>query len=328
VIQRCHEDGVLRVVAGAGRLADREAGFLAREQPITSGVNGRVARTATIALVDDTRLDPDYLGGDPRVNPGSELSVPILVENRVWGVLNLEQLATHAFDENDVLLAKAIVAQTGAALHRCQLLDEMERAFTTTLAVICDALETKDPYTADHVDHVAELALAAGQRIGLASGQLRALRYCALLHDIGKLGVRGELLRKPAALTPEEYREVQQHSEIGAALLGRMPLLAEIAPLVRAVHERWDGTGYPDRLAGVAIPLESRVVAVCDAWHAMMSDRPYRRALGAERALAELRAGAGGQFDPEVVAAVCAGWEEQVAGAEAGSGPRRNPPVR
>lgn len=302
VIHRRHEDGMLRIVAGAGRLAeDDDSDFLAWEQPVTSGVNGRVARTATVALVSDTGIDPDYLGRDPRTDPGSELSVPILVDGGVWGVLNLEQLATHAFDENDVLLAEAVVAQAGAALHRCALIDEMERSFTTTLGLLCDALESKDPYTADHAEHVAELAMSTADRLGLPLQQRRALRYCALLHDIGKLGVRSELLTKPAKLTVDEYTEVKRHSTVGAALLSRIPLLADIAPLVRAVHERWDGSGYPDGLSAARIPVEARIVAVCDAWHAMTSQRPYRKPLAAADAMSELCGGSGTQFDPLVV---------------------------
>jgi diguanylate cyclase (GGDEF)-like protein/putative nucleotidyltransferase with HDIG domain len=306
VVQRLDHDGVLRVVAGAGPLAESDADFLAWEQPLGSGINGRVASTREAALIHDTRLDPDYLSRDRRNDPGSELSVPILVDSRVWGVLNLEQLATHAFDDDDMLLAEAVVAQTGAALHRCVLIDELERSFASTLGVLCDALETRDRYTAHHTDQVASIAVSLARRLGLDQARLRALRYCALLHDIGKIGVRTELLTKPGVLTPAEYAELQEHSVIGGALLARIPLLAEIAPLVRAVHERWDGAGYPHGLAGDAIPVEARIVAVCDAWDAMTSDRPYRPARGPAEALAELEQAAGSQFDPEIVAAFIA----------------------
>jgi diguanylate cyclase (GGDEF)-like protein len=303
VVHRLHDDGVLRVLAGAGPLADNHADFLAWEQHVSTGVNGRVARSGEIALVHDTRLDPDYLRVNPSSDPGSELSVPILVDGRVWGVLNLEQLATHGFDDNDVLLAEAVVAQTGAALHRCTLIEEMEQSFAATLGVLCDALESKDPYTAYHAERVASFSLAVGRRVGLPESRSRALRYCALLHDIGKIGIRSDLLSKPSRLTAEEYAEVQQHSTIGAALLHRIPSLRDVAPLVRAVHERWDGRGYPDGIPGEAIPIEARIVAVCDAWHAMTSDRPYRRARTGAAAQAELAACAGTQFDPQVVAA-------------------------
>jgi diguanylate cyclase (GGDEF)-like protein/putative nucleotidyltransferase with HDIG domain len=302
-IHRLDDDRVLRLVAATGRLTEDGVDWLAREQPISSGVNGRVARTGERSLVDDTRLDPDYVGGGPSLDPGSELALPIHVGGQVWGVLNLEQLATHSFDEYDVMLAEAIVAQTGAALHRCRLVDEMERSFSTTLGVLCDALESKDAYTADHAQEVAELASSTAEQLGLPDSAARSLRYCALLHDIGKIGVRSELLSKPSSLTPEEYLEVQQHSDIGATLLARIPMLEQIAPLVRAVHERWDGNGYPDRLAGAEIPIESRIVAVCDAWHAMRYDRPYRKALSQSEALGELERGAAYQFDPAVVRA-------------------------
>ncbi len=308
VIHRLDGDGILRVLDGAGRLAERAANFLAWEQPADSGVNGRVARTGVLALVDDTALDPDYVGSHAREagarrDPGSELAVPIHVDGRVWGVLNLEQEETHSFDEYDVMLAEAVVAQTGAALHRCLLVDEMEQSFSRTLGVLCDALESKDTYTADHAEEVSTLALATAAQLRINGRQHRDLRYAALLHDIGKIGVRSELLNKPSSLTPEEYLEIQTHSEIGSTLLERIPMLAEIAPMVRGVHERWDGNGYPDRLAGSEIPIESRIVAICDAWHAMTSDRPYRKAMSQADARAELTRCSGTQFDPDVLLA-------------------------
>jgi HD-GYP domain-containing protein (c-di-GMP phosphodiesterase class II) len=308
VIHRLDDDGVLRILEGAGRLAERAANFLAWEQPVDAGVNGRVARTGILALVDDTALDPDYLGSHAHEagaqrDPGSELSVPIQFNGRIWGVLNLEQEQTHSFDEYDVMLAEAVVAQTGAALYRCVLLEEMERSFSRTLGVLCDALESKDTYTADHAEEVSRLALATATQLGITGSQRRELRYAALLHDIGKIGVRSELLTKPSALTASEYIEIQAHSDIGSALLERIPMLAEMAPMVRGVHERWDGNGYPDGLAGTTIPVESRIVAICDAWHAMTSDRPYRKAMSRERARAELTRCSGSQFDPDVLVA-------------------------
>jgi diguanylate cyclase (GGDEF)-like protein len=303
VVHRLDDDGMLRIVAGSGPLARRSSNFLAWEQSIHQGVNGRVARTAESSLIHDTTCDPDYLGRDPRHDPGSELSVPIIVADRTWGVLNLEQLATHAFNEDDVLLAESVVAQMGAAFHRCDLIDQLQGTFATTLGILSDALDARDSYTARHTTQVMDLSLAVAARLALPAAKIRALGSCARLHDIGKLGVRTELLSKPGPLTAAEYAEMQEHSAIGEALLARIPLLAEVAPLVRAVHERWDGAGYPDRLGGSAIPIESRIVAVCDAWDAMTSHRPYRPALTSTDALAELMRCAGSQFDPEVVAA-------------------------
>jgi putative nucleotidyltransferase with HDIG domain len=315
VVQRLDPDGMLRVVAGAGPLAEQDADFLAWEQAIDTGVNGRVARTGVQALVHDTRNDPDYLRRDPRSDPGSELSLPIFVAGRIWGVLNLEQLATHAFDEDDVLLAELIAAQLGAALHRCMLFDELEQGFATTLGALCDALEAKDAYTADHAHEVAELAETIGRRMELDPVEQRNLRYAALLHDIGKIGIRSDLLSKPAKLTDMEYAEIKRHSEIGAQLLGRIPMLEGVAPVVRAIHERYDGAGYPDGLAGEEIPLAARIVGACDALHAMTSDRPYRSLMSHDDAVAELRRTSGTQFDPKVVEVLIA--EIEKPGAEA-----------
>ncbi|MCW2990596.1 MAG: hypothetical protein JWM73_1190 [Solirubrobacterales bacterium] len=305
VVQRLDADGVLRVVSAAGPLTDTRD-YLALEQHLDEGVNGRVARTGEPAVVPDTRDDPDYLRRDPRTDPGSELSFPIRVGGTVWGVLNLEEVATHAFDEADVLLADTVASQVGAALHRCGLIAELEQAVARTLSVLSDALEASDRYTADHGRAVADLAFAAGERLGLDACELRALHYAALLHDIGKIGIRSEILGKPGPLDDAEYEEMKRHSELGEQLLRDIPGFEVAAALVRGVHERWDGGGYPDGTAGARTPLGARIVAVCDAYHAMTSDRPYRSAMASHAAVAELRRHAGRQFDPDAVEAVVA----------------------
>jgi putative nucleotidyltransferase with HDIG domain len=305
VVQRLDGDGYLRVVTAAGPLAEGGC-FLAREQPVEVGVNGRVARTGRAAMVNDTRLDSDYLSRNPGTDPGSELSLPIPVAGSTWGVMNLEQQHRGAFSEDDLLLAHVVATQLGAAIHRCQLVAELEGAFLTTIGVLADAVELQDAYTGEHSNEVAELAVRVGQRLGLGGDELERLRYGALLHDVGKIGVPGELLRKPGPLTPLERERMNEHTAIGARMLERIPFLAPVAPLVRAAHERYDGTGYPDGLAGAEIPLGAMVIATCDAYHAMTSDRSYRRALPRAEAIAELRAHAGTQFDPAVAGALIA----------------------
>jgi putative nucleotidyltransferase with HDIG domain len=306
VVQRLDPDGSLRVVAGAGPLAEEVEDFLALVQPVEVGVNGRVVRSGEPAMVNDTRLDSDYLHRNPRTDPGSELSLPIRVAGSIWGVLNLEQLERDAFAGEDLLLAHIVAGQVGDAIYRCQLVDELEGAFLTTLGVIADAVELQDPYTADHANEVAGLAVRVGERLGVGGSELDRLRYGALLHDVGKIGVPGELLRKPGPLSPNERTRMEAHTAIGARMLERIPFLAPVAPLVRSAHERFDGGGYPDGLAGEQIPRGAMIIATCDAWHAMTSDRPYRKAMPHDAAIAELRAGAGTQFDPNVVEALIA----------------------
>ncbi|MBK5219179.1 MAG: GAF domain-containing protein [Thermoleophilia bacterium] len=306
VVQRLDPDGSLRVVAGAGPLAEEVTDFLAQEQPVEVGVNGRVARTGRPAMVNDTRLDSDYLARNPRTDPGSELSLPVTVSGSIWGVMNLEQEEPGAFAEEDLLLAHIVASQVGAAIHRCQLVGELEGAFLTTIGVLSDTVELQDSYTADHASEVADLAVAVGRRMGVDGVELDRLRYGALLHDVGKIGVPGELLRKPGPLTPEERERMDEHTAIGARMLERIPFLAPVAPLVRSAHERHDGGGYPDGLAGEEIPRASMVIATCDAFHAMTSNRSYRRAMDLEAAIAELEGNAGTQFDPVVVTALVA----------------------
>ncbi|HEX3323702.1 MAG TPA: HD domain-containing phosphohydrolase [Solirubrobacterales bacterium] len=306
VVQRLDPDGSLRVVAGAGPLAEEVDDFLAMEQPVEVGVNGRVARTGEAAMVNDTGLDSDYLARNPRTDPGSELSLPIRVAGSIWGVMNLEQEEPGAFADEDLLLAHIVAGQVGAAIYRCQLVDELEGAFLTTLGVLADAVELQDAYTADHANEVAELAVRVGKRLGIAGPELDRLRFGALLHDVGKIGVPGELLRKAGPLAPEEREKMDAHTAIGARMLERIPFLAPVAPLVRSAHERVDGGGYPDGLRGEEIPRGAMIIATCDAYHAMTSDRSYRRAMPMDAAIRELHAGAGTQFDPTVVEALVA----------------------
>jgi GGDEF domain-containing protein len=169
---------------------------------------------------------------------------------------------------------------------------------------LLQALAEHDGALHDHVDDVAELAVRAAAALGVDRSALQATRLTGWLHDVGKVGVPRAILDKPGALDEEEWRFVRRHTLIGARIVAASPALADVAACVRASHERWDGTGYPDGLRGEQIPLAARIVAVCDAWDAMTSRRPYREPMTPDAALAELRRAAGTQFDPEVVAVV------------------------
>ncbi len=169
--------------------------------------------------------------------------------------------------------------------------------------VLLSVLNERDPVLGEHIDGVAELCVAVGRRLGMDDGELPALRSAGALHDIGKLAIPDAILSKPGPLTEDEWQFVRRHTVIGERVLRAAPALAPVAPLVRSSHEHFDGGGYPDAIAGEQIPLASRIVAVCDAFDAMVTSRPYRAAMSEEAALAELRACAGTQFDPMVVEA-------------------------
>ena len=169
-------------------------------------------------------------------------------------------------------------------------------------AVLLRILREREPAMHDHLIGVAELARAVGRELGMGNEELDELARAAELHDIGKIAIPEEILHKPGPLDPDEWAFVHRHPLIGERILGAAPALRPVARIVRSTHERWAGGGYPDGLAGDEIPLGARIVAVCDAYEAMVSDRPYRPALSPEMAVEELRDGAGSQFDPQVVA--------------------------
>jgi HD-GYP domain-containing protein (c-di-GMP phosphodiesterase class II) len=305
-VQRLDSDGMLRLVASAGPLAEVMTEFLLVEQPVAEGVNGRVARSGSTALVPDTQLDADYIARDPQTDPRSELSAPIFVDGEVWGVLNIEAVEPGTFGEADAVLVETIAASLGAALHRAGLIADMERTFTTTLAALTSTVEAKDDYTASHGEDVASLAARVALRMGLTRAQARDVSYAAMLHDVGKIAVPSEILLKPGPLTDEEWVVMRGHAAVGGDLVARIDAFAHLAPAVRASHERWDGGGYPDGLAGERIPLAARIIAACDTYDAIVTDRPYRPARTAAEAGDELRRVAGTQLDERAVDALLA----------------------
>jgi HD-GYP domain-containing protein (c-di-GMP phosphodiesterase class II) len=182
---------------------------------------------------------------------------------------------------------------------------ELHRAYRGTVMLLVDVVEFDDDYTAEHSRSVVELARGVAQEIGMDKYELQELEFAALLHDVGKIAIPKEILRKPAALTDSEFEVMKTHTIEGQFMLDRIGgLLGRVGEVVRSCHERWDGKGYPDGLRGEEIPLPARVVFVCDAYNAMTTTRPYRAALPHEQAIAELVTNAGTQFDPEVVAAM------------------------
>ncbi len=177
--------------------------------------------------------------------------------------------------------------------------------YTQTQRVLMQLLTEREPTLYDHVCDVGLLAVAIGRRFGLDSEHLDELRRAAELHDIGKLAVPEAILNKPGPLNDSELSFMRQHTLIGERILNVAPALRQVAALVRSSHERWDGTGYPDRLTATKIPLGSRIIAACDAYDAMTTERPYQRRVAPAEAITELRRNAGGQFDPSVVDALC-----------------------
>jgi HD-GYP domain-containing protein (c-di-GMP phosphodiesterase class II) len=182
---------------------------------------------------------------------------------------------------------------------------ELSTAYRGTAFLLGDVVEADDAYTGQHSRHVVDLVLGVADELELAPRDRRHAELTALLHDVGKIRIPTEIIRKPGKLTPDERALIETHTIEGEHMLEQVGgLLGEVGAIVRSCHERWDGGGYPDGLAGDDIPLVARIVCCCDAFSAMTTDRPYRKALSEEAALEELRANAGTQFDPAVAAAL------------------------
>jgi HD-GYP domain-containing protein (c-di-GMP phosphodiesterase class II) len=191
---------------------------------------------------------------------------------------------------------------------------ELSRAYRGTTLLLSDVLDDDDAYTAFHTRGVVQLSVAVADRLGIDERRRRNVEFGALLHDVGKIAIPKEILHKPGKLTPDEWVVMETHTIEGQRMLDRVGgVLGEVGQIVRSSHERWDGGGYPDGLQRNQIPLESCIVSVCDAFNAMTTDRPYRRALSLETALGELRSGRGTQFCPPVVDALLELIEEDRA---------------
>jgi HD-GYP domain-containing protein (c-di-GMP phosphodiesterase class II)/HAMP domain-containing protein len=279
---------------------------------------GELLAARAAATGEATSATPHLRGGNGHsrtpADGASLLAVPLSLRSRVTGVLVAGTLNGLVYREEDLALLATIGAQIAIALQNAEAYTKLDTTYFQTVTALAAAMEAKDHYTAEHADTLATMTTAVGRRTGLSESEQRQLQYAAVLHDIGKIGIPGTILNKPGRLTDAEFAVMAEHTLIGERIISRIEYLRPIARLVRSAHERWDGLGYPDGLEAEDIPLGSRILLACDAYHAMTSDRPYRRALPPGQALEELRHNAGAQFDPDVVKAfldeyVAADWD-------------------
>jgi len=282
-------------------------GFSSQEAPWPwtqrqdEGVVGRCLRERRPVLVSGSAATPR--GAAPDLAPCSELAVPLHIGTELWGAIHLRSPDPGAFEEEDARLVELVAEHAGAALRTAELYRKLEQTHLGVAAALAAALEAKGGYTAEHARWNAELAVEVGRELKLLEPELRAVRYGAIFHDIGKIAVPDAILNKPGPLTDQEFEVIKRHPVVGEQILAPVPFLSEVRRIVRHDHERWDGTGYPDGMRGSQIPVGARIVFVVDAYHAMVSDRPYRSAMPASAARDQLRRNAGSQFDPEVVEA-------------------------
>ncbi len=274
---------------------------------LDAALDGDAVRTAAGARHEPfllTREQAEKVAPAPRGLTWPDLAVaPFWTEGTLDGFISVRDPLDGGGHSSEELLRLlgGISHQASVALQRARSFENLEDTFVSTVEALANALEANDEYTSSHTRSITDMALKVAVELGFDAPSLKRVELGALFHDIGKIGVPTSILLKPGPLTPEERKIIELHPELGERILEPIDRLSEVRGIVRSCHERWDGDGYPDGKAGDEIPIESRIIFVCDAFHAMTTDRPYRKRLGVEEACRRLREGAGTQFDPAVV---------------------------
>ncbi len=289
---------------------------MSSEKRVGEGIASWVAKTAQPLLLqggseEDPEEDPWYDLLLKNSTIASALSVPLAKQGKIIGVLNLaKRTKKSSYTKSDLELVTTLCGQAAIAIENAKLFEEvakktqdLKNAHFDAIKALAEALETKDLYTRGHSDRTTRYAVAVAEGLGLSPAEQDHIRYAAILHDIGKIGIPEEVLNKGEKLSPQEYEVMKRHPQIGAQIIGQVKSLAPVVPIVLHDHEHYDGSGYPEGLAGEAIPLGSRIIAVVDAYDAITTDRSYRKAPGRDFAFQELRRCSGTQFDPAVVEA-------------------------
>ncbi|HWC32663.1 MAG TPA: HD domain-containing phosphohydrolase, partial [Actinomycetota bacterium] len=305
---------VFRAVVGDGAAFGVETGAeLALSETLCDRMlNGRIPN-----IVADSATEPEIAGlaavRDGGI--GSYVGVPLhFPDGRLYGALcTLSADPQPDPSEREVELMRFLAGVVGELLDQAEAKAREHRAELelSGIRALVAALKARDHYTGEHSRTVVRLATAVAERLGLSRAEVLEVEQLAMLHDIGKVGIPDSVLQKRAALSGEEWELMLQHPAVGERIVGTIDSLSRLAPAVRAEHERFDGAGYPDRLERDEIPIASRITFVCDAYHAMTSDRPYRAAMSPTEAQREVEANAGTQFDPVVVRALDAVLDEE-----------------
>ena len=275
----------------------------------SSSIARRVYNENVAVLSMDARTDSRFSEGNSVQFQSirSVMCAPIGSKSRVWGVCYADNLTTtRVFDDEELEFLTAVARQAGLAMENLYLLDEQKRSLESFIRTLAASLDARDDSTAGHSARVGALSSGIARTMGLSDKDARLIYYAGLLHDYGKIGIRDDVLLKPAELTADEYEHVKEHPLHTFRLLSKIRLpedLADIPVVAAAHHERWDGSGYPNGLKGEEIPLGSRIVAVADAYDALTEERVYQEAWTADRAVRELKRQSGHYFDPEVIEA-------------------------
>ncbi|MBU2528016.1 HD domain-containing protein [bacterium] len=267
------------------------------------GIAGKVFQSRRPIFCEDIEFDERFKRKS-RVKYSSKsfVAVPLKVKGRVVGVLNVNNRKTREpFTAEGMKILTLIADEAAMTIENRRLLRSIEKAYMDTIATLAKMLDERMPSTRGHSRRVAELSSELAKRMGLSEERRQLIKRAALIHDIGKIGIQDNVLLKPRALNAVERKIIQSHPRIGSEIVDRVEFFNIFVPIIAFHHEWFNGEGYPMGLSGAQIPLGARIVAVCDAWDAMISERAYRDPLTKPEAAAELTRASGSQFDPDVV---------------------------
>ena len=279
--------------------------YMEKKKSLKSGgsLSGLSAQTKKTVFVRDVQRDHRYTLPELAEKEGlhSLLSVPLITKGNTIGVLNVYSKRVRHFSKFEIELLSTFAGHASIAIENARLLEELQKVHMKTIRVFAAIMDAKDAYTQAHSEQVAKYAQLVAQRLNLSKEERRRIEYASFLHDIGKMDISSEILQKPGKLSYEEWDIMRRHSEMGADIVKQIEFLDGVSSIIHSHHEWYDGRGYPDGLKGEEIPLGARIIAVVDAFQAMVSDRPYRPALSRPEAEMELRKSSGTQSDPKIV---------------------------
>lgn len=288
---------VIRNAVGINKKKQKNSKFMLGE-----GIAGWVAMHKMPLLIDDISKDERFVRRNEHDSNNAILCVPIIHKDMLKGVIALENLPDEGtFDTIDLEFMQVLSGQAAIAIDNAQLSSHLQKSYFDTISALANAVEAKDPYTLGHSERVTQYSITIAEQMGLSEDEIRTIQYSAILHDVGKIGVSGNILNKVGRLSFEEYCAIKQHCVIGENIIKRVDFLQETRPIIRGHQEHFDGSGYPDGLKGEEIPLLARILAVADVFDALITDRPYRKAYSYNDAVSIIDENIGKYFDPNVV---------------------------
>jgi len=270
---------------------------------VGESIAGRVVKNGKPYIINDLRVEKKYKYPFYVTQKGlrSLVTVPLIQKDKIMGALSIYNTKVGRYTIEDVRLLTMFASQAAIAIENARLFEQAQSGYLNTIKTLSNIIDAKDSQTYGHSEKVMEHCMDIADALKLPDEEKEVLKYAGLLHDIGKIGIDVGILRKPSKLSKDEWKVMAMHPVVGSGIVEQIGFLDDIAPIVLHHHERYDGKGYPSKLKKDNIPIGARILSIVDAYEAMVSDRPYRKALSSKKIRQELLESAGTQFDPDIV---------------------------